>query len=564
MPRPTEQGLIGVHDTQGFTPGSPPNTQLQVVAPLDVDAAPQQAQALAKALGHGDDIAQQWLGKEAREQGANDEAEGEAAASLGYVSPADSGAPNATAHGFAVGFSKVQTQQTAFRASQAAQSFAAQNPTMPLDQYTDEQGNTQPGLLRSIDDIFKQHFPGGVEKDPEAARAMAPILTHTINEIAGQRNLQVIKDAQEQAEDLATSKLSYDIQHGTQFFNRDEALSDLQKVYGNDHRGALSALVHAVGEGSVTGADPSVVRQLLPKDADFGGGVRLTPQDQMYLDNAQARATEAQQRNQGMVAKQSMDNMTLMALNGKDVLPGLKQYLTLPGANGEQARALYDWVYKKGKEAEADSEENNKVGWDLMEHVNSGEITNGGQAMAFLRDQGLAGTKVGNTILQKAMSEVRNVQNINQDDPDYRSNRQLIADIYRPATGPLGKLMNPAAAAQQAGALSDYSTEYQTAVRQGKSSTDAARAARASVMQKWGDAIEGPSGMANPNQKLPTTDVDRAAVIQGLRSGGAGGLRSFHSSGINAADVKQLTDMGMISVDDGELAMRLILSQHTR
>lgn len=564
MPRPTEQGLIGVHDTQGFTPGGPPATQLQVVAPLDVDAAPTQAMALAKALGHGDDIAQQWLGKEAREQGSADEAEGEAAAAQGLDSPQDSGAVNETAKGFAIGFSKTKTQQTAFRASQDAQAFAAQNPTMPLDQYTDDQGNTQPGLLRSVDNIFRQHFPGGVEQDPEAARAMSPILTHTINEIAGQRNLQVIKDTQEQAEDLASSKLSYDIQHGTQFFNRDEALADLQKVYGNDHRGALSALVHAVGEGAVTGADPSVIRNLLPKDVDFGGGVRLTPADQMYLDNAQARATETQQRNQGLAAKQSMDNLTLMALNGKDVVPGLKQYLALPGANGEQARALYDWVYKKGKEAEADSEENNQAGWDLMEKVNSGDVTNGGQAMAFLRDQGLAGTKVGNTLLQKAMSEMRNVQNINQDDPDYRSNRQFIADIYKPAVGPLGKLMNPAAAAQQSGALSDYSTEYQSAVRQGKSSTEASRAARAAVVQKWGDAIEGPNGMANPNQRLPTTDVDRASIIQGLRTGGGGGVKSFFSSGVKAADVKSLTDMGLISVDDGELAMRLIISQHNR
>jgi hypothetical protein len=70
--------------------------------------------------------------------------------------------------------------------------------------------------------------------------------------------------------------------------------------------------------------------------------------------------------------------------------------------------------------------------------------------------------------------------------------------------------------------------------------------------------------MANPSQKLPSTDVDRASIIQSLRSGGANGLRAFHSSGIKAADVKQLTDMGMISVDDGELAMRLIISQHTR
>lgn len=563
MPRPTEQGLIGTHDTTGFSPSATPTTQLNVVAPLDVDAAPTQAMALAKALGHGNDIAQQALGKMAREQGSADEAQGEAAASMGLNNPSDSDSVSAATHGFAIGFTKVQTQQKAFQAADAAKQFAAANPTMPLNDYTNDDGSPAQGLLHHIDAIYKQAFPGGEEKDPEAARAMSPILSHTINEIAGQRNLDVIKNTQQNAEDVETAKLSHDLQNGTQFFNKDDALTTLKNVYGNDDRAALSALVHVVGEGGVTGANPSVIRQLLPKDADFGGGVRLTPADQMYLDNAVARATEAQNRNNRETVKQSADNITLLTLNGKDPLPAIKEYLKLPGADAGEARAMFDWAYKKGKETESDNAENNQSGWEMSASINRGELTNGGQIMAFLDSNNLAGTKVGNLLLQKGMSELRNVQNINQDDPDYRASRDFVFNTYRPAVGPLGKLMNPTAQSQQTGALSDYNTEYTAQVRQGKSSTEAARAARASVVDKWGAPVEDPKGMANPNATMPTADVDRAAVIHSI-STGSQGVRAFHAAGITATDVVNLTRNNLISVDEGELAMRLIIAKHQR
>jgi hypothetical protein len=514
--------------------------------------------ALAKALGHGNDIAQQWLGKEAREAGSNDEALGEAAASRGEALP-----DHPVAHGFAVGYSKIQTQQTAFRAAQEAQAFAAQNKTMPLDQYTDENGQPQPGLLRQIDAIYQKHL-GGLEKDPEAARAMAPILTHTINEIAGQRNLEVIKDTQEQAQDLQTSKLGYDIQHGTRFFNRDEALADLQKVYGNDKRGALSALVHTVGEGAVTGGNPAVIRTLLPKDTDFGGGVRLTPQDQMYLDNAEARATEAQARAWHTQNKQTMSDLTAQALQGKDIMAGVMNYLKQPGADSSEARALIDWVYKKGKEGEADSEENNKTGWDLMGGVNDGSITTPSQAMKFLADRGLAGTKIGNNLATKAIMQLRNVDGLDHNDPDYQASRGNIAELYKPGTNLLGKINNPAAQAQQAGVLADYNTEFVSQIRQGKSATEAARVASKNAQEKWGPPIEGPNGqMKSANKRMPTTDAARVQVIRDVMAGHAT-PQDFYGSGITSNDLNVMYSVGLITPEEMETGARLIMAKHKR
>ena len=115
MPRPADEQLYGAaHDTPGYGPDQASTFTTSVVAPLDVQAAPQQAMMLAKALGHAVDVATPELEQQARQQGSADEAQGEAAAATGTVDP------NNLAQGYAVGVTKVKTQNTALQAADAA------------------------------------------------------------------------------------------------------------------------------------------------------------------------------------------------------------------------------------------------------------------------------------------------------------------------------------------------------------------------------------------------------------------------------------------------------------
>src|ERR1700733_9198341 len=247
MPRPADEQLYGsAHDTPGYGPDQASNFTTSVVAPLDVQAAPTQAMMLAKALGHAVDVANPELEQQARQQGAADVASGEADAALGNVDP------NNTARGYAVGVTKIQTQATAVQAANAAKQFYAASPTMPMNDSTDENGNKVPGLISSIDNIFRQHFPDGQETNPEQAKEMSPILTNTISEIAGAKNVATIRQNQQQAEDNASALILHDVQTPgvSPAFNLQDQLATLTQVYGGDKSAARDAVVHAIGEAA--------------------------------------------------------------------------------------------------------------------------------------------------------------------------------------------------------------------------------------------------------------------------------------------------------------------------
>lgn len=558
MPRPAQEQLYGeAHDTPGYGPDQASNFTTSVVAPLDVKAAPQQATLLAKALGHAVDIATPALEQQARQQGSADEAAGEAAGALGVTSPDQSSDADAMTKGFMVGLKKIQTQQTAFQAANAARAFAAQNQNMPTMDSTDANGNPVKGLVSNIDDIYRQYFPAGQEKDPEAAKAMAPILQHTFQEILGERNMQEIKGAQQSAEDTITGQLVHDAQENTSLFNRDEALQTLQQVYGPDKRGALSALVHSVGEGAVQGADPSIIDKILPASTDFGGGVRMTPQDLAYLDQAKSRALETQQKANHANVVSAQDTITGGMLSGKDPMAALQNYVKMPGADADWAMHAASWYYQRGKERQADAVDNNSNTWDMDRATSDGTITNSGQLLSWLTDRGVGNTKAGNMMFQRGMSNIRSFQNTTTDDPDYRASYADISQLYKPATNPMtGKFLNEAANSQQAGALLDYRTEYNAQVKQGKSSTDAARQASQNVRAKWGDPVESSNGTLS-NRRQPQSDADQATVV----SNAAKNPQAFHGSGIKSSDITRLMDLGMVSRDDATAALRLIVAR---
>src|SRR5437764_722197 len=97
----------------GFAPtSSDQQPKLNVTAPLDVQAAPSQAMALAKALNLGWSIAEPKINASLERKGKQDVAEGEAAATMGNVDQVKA----AQIEGYRIGAARVTTEQHTLQA----------------------------------------------------------------------------------------------------------------------------------------------------------------------------------------------------------------------------------------------------------------------------------------------------------------------------------------------------------------------------------------------------------------------------------------------------------------
>jgi flagellar biosynthesis chaperone FliJ len=546
MPRPSDEQLYGsAHDTPGYGPDQASNFTTSVVAPLDVQAAPTQAMALAKALGHAVDVATPELAQQARQQGAADEASGEAAAALGNVDP------NNTAQGYAVGVTKIQTQTTAVQAANAAKQFYAANPTMPMNDSTDENGNKVPGLISSIDNIFRQHFPDGQETNPEQAKVMAPILTNTISEIAGAKNVATIRQNQQQAEDTASALLMHDAQNpGSQAFNVQDQLATLTQVYGGDRSAARDSLVHAIGEAAVHTGQPDIINHLLPTDVDFGGGAGLTPANQSYIDTATQRATAKQQQNQGNAAGQSEMNIVQQVSKGKDPTAMLDQYATLPGASPSFYRQMTDWY--RSSSTKADDKAPPAASFDLQSAVYTGQVTSAAQAQQWVSAKGYKG-QAAVDLMGHAVSALSETQKTNADDPNYKATSEYLSSQYT-NLDPLTRDWTSVQAKQQhANVMQTFVQSYNQAVSQNKSPADAAASASAQAQQQWG----APMSEQKSVQKVPQTPQDQAAF---LRNRGNLTPSALSAAGLNGSTIKQLRDRNLISSDEASAAASALLN----
>ncbi len=552
MPRPTEESLSGTHNTQGFTPGGPSTFKTGVYAPLDVAAAPSQAQLLARALGKANDSAQDTMGEMARQQGSANEASGEADEANGTVDPAKM----KTVIGYADGVQRTQAERYTTTARMNAIQYLAQNQGKPMEDTTNADGTVTKGFKSGLDDVLRASYPPGYEKVPEQAKIMGPAITHTFGEILGQKTQMDIKRNQQSAVDSATSLLMLDAQTGSKEFNADVQYKKLLDVNGQDPAKARADYVHAIGEAGASTGRPDLIKQYLPQGVDFGGGATLTPENRAYVDSAIQRATEQQQHMLKTGAETAINNATQDVLGGKDSLPLAKdilnKYAAVPGM-GEQVRALIDWQYRRGKQGEADTVESNKVGWKMSEGISDGTYSTGGQLMSYLRDNDLAGTKIGNQLLKQGMQELSTATRIDRTDMNYQAYRENVSGVYAPVQGPLGKIMNPAAKAQQMGALVDYNVEYDGLIKQGKGTAEAARKAWDTTRERWGDPLENPvNGQITHSHTMPKTFSEQASIVQGLGTNVS--RPQFLASGVRPKDVDSMLESGLLSREQAKRA----------
>jgi hypothetical protein len=414
--------------------------------------------------------------------------------------------------------------------------------------------------MGKLDDYLRSRL-NGLDKDPAAAKVMAPMIQGFMKEQFAQRTEQTIRNTQQASIDTTAAMAVHAMASGDGSFDTKEQLQKLVAANFGNQRAGRDALVEAVSTATIMARNPNIADKLLPEGIDFGGGATLTPENLMKLNAAKQHAQTLYKQDQERAVKGAEDQISDMMLSNKDPLDAIHAYLKIPGANADFALHAYDWFYKRGKEREMDSVDNNRITWDMDRSVSSGEITNSGQLLKFLGDSGVGNTKAGNTMFNRGMQAIRANQNTMVDDPDYRAAYSNLATLYKPATNPVtGKFLNDAANSQQAGILSDFRTEYNQAVKVGQSSTEAARAAATAVKKKWGDPVESANGTLKSNTPQPKNDVDQAAVIRDA----AKSPTAFHASGVTMQDVIRLSNTGLISPDEGELAARLIIAKHTQ
>jgi hypothetical protein len=547
MPRPAPEQLYGeAHDTPGFGPDQASNFTTSVVAPLDVQAAPTQATMLARALGHAVDVATPALEMQARQQGSADEAQGEADAATGNV------APNNLASGYAVGVTRVKTQQTAIQAASAARQFYASNPTMPLQDSTAADGTVTKGLISNIDNIFRQSFPDGEETNPEQARVMAPILTHTIQEIAGAKNQATIRQSQQTAEDNASALVMSDVQTGSQAFNVPEQLDTLTKVYGGDKGAARDALVHAIGEAAVSTGKPDVIAKLLPQGIDFGGGAGLTPDNQAYLDSATSRATSAQQKNNETDLSKSEMNIVQYAANGHDPKAMLDEYAQKPGASWQFYRSTLDWFRNQQNQADGNDAPKPADAFQLQSDVYTGKVTSPAQVQQWVQARGYSGD-AALQLMNKAVSALSETQRTNQDDPNYKATREYLDQQYTNLDPMTRDWTSVAAKQQHANVMQSYVQTYNQLVSQGKASADAATQASAQVQQQYG----APLSTQKAPSRAPQSPQEQAAFIRNRSNLNPSALTA---AGLNGSTIKQLRDRNLISSDEANAAAAALLN----
>lgn len=566
MPRPVDEAIGGARDG-GFGPTAGASTNLgqidvSTIHQLDVDGADANAKALAAVFDKAGNLGQKLVNQKIESNNKKDAALGEQAGLTGNVDKSkmdgDSGVLGISS-AYADGVKRSQTQLQAFTVSEQARALFAQNPQASLMDSVDDKGNKVPGLMTQIDGMFAGAFPAGA-KDPTVANIVAPIMQHTMNELTAESYKHKIVNDQQTAEDSAQASAMHDMQYGSSLFNAHQSLDTLTKVYGGNNRLGRDALVHSIGEAAVATGNPDSIAKYLPPGIDFGNGATLTPENQQYLDQAKTRAQEAANRNNTAAGKTAANNIVDSMLSGKDPTAQLHDYVKMPGANPELAMNMFNWYYRRGKEKEADSVDNNAATWDMDRGIANGSITNGGQILSFLTDRGIGNTKGGNQLLQRGMGNLRSFQNTNADDPDFKAGLGFVSSTYSASRDQVtGKFNHNEAAMQQAGAMKDYHLLYQSYIQQSNtSSSDAARKAQQAVFEKWGDAVEDPTGRMKGAFKAPKTDDEQAEIVRRSNP------QEFNASGISARDIKSLRDSGMVSDSDAAKAAQLIIARTTK
>lgn len=557
MPRPTDMTL-GAPDS--FGPSATPTTQLNVVAPLDVTAAPSQGDALAKALGVANQTLQAPLRKDQIAEGKKDATEGQADQILNQVDPDKM----ANITGYAAGAHRISVEQSTLQALNTIETKAHTDwANDPVYDTTDVNGNVVPGVLSKADAELRTQL-SGLETDPDAARVMAPLIQRSLNTIAGQRISQQIEQTQQSGIDNATALAVRQASRGDGSFNWNDQFTALTQVYQGDKHKASMALVHAVGQATIQAQDPTLPDKLdIPDKITFTDklgntqtldGPMYVPGNAQVLEEAKAKALELQTKSNHAVVMSTENQIAAGVLQDKDPTQALLQYSKMPGATPAFLVSMSNF-YKERDKAGIEDDLNSPAFASVQRDVLLGNTTTAPQLVASIEHAGLTG-KAYVQAMQKGLDGLRATQTTNQDDPAVRGGVQYLDSMYRPGADPItGKFNNTAAVGQHAGVIMDYRGEVEQLMKGGKSSEEASNTAMQDVQKKWGDPVENPRAKSN---RAPVTDVDRAAAIMSaLKSPEQ--MAQLH---VNGSDIKRLRDIGYLTPADAETAARAALAKH--
>jgi hypothetical protein len=561
MPRPTDVTLGAPAD---FSPTASPTTQLNVVAPLNVTAKPTQGEALAKALGLAQETIQPALRKDQIMQGKGDSDQGELDQLLGQTDPGKMQAVS----GYRQGAQRVSVEASGLQAVQKIETLAKTDwANDSIQNTTDENGNVVPGMLAKANAVLQQDL-GGLEKDPNAARVLLPMVESTLKKISGDRVNENIENTIQQGIDNSTALAVRQAQANDGSWNFQQQLDKLTQVYATrgGRPAAQEALFRSIATAMVQSHDPTLDKKLnIPDKVTFTDSNGLTqtidgplysPKNYATLETAREKALELQTKDNHAAVMQTETGITSGILQNKEPTQALIQYLQMPGANPAFAVSMMNFYKERDKQG-ADDEVNSPAFANIQRDVLVGNITTANQVAKAVDDAHLTG-KARVQAYQKALDGLRTTQTTNQDDPAVRGGVAYLDQMYRPGADPItGKFNNPAAVSQHAGVLTAYRTEVEQLIKQGKSAEDASNTALGDVQKAWKEPVEQPKNSAAHAAK---DDLGRVNMIRNAAKDPA----AFNAAGITAQDVVRYRDAGYYTQAEGVAAMNLIIARHNK
>jgi len=379
-------------------------------------------------------------------------------------------------------------------------------------------------------------------------------------EAAGQRLKQQTEQTIQNGLDAAgaAAMRQADRQDGT--FNWDDQVKTMTDVYHGDRHAAVAGLMHTLTDAMIQSHDPSFMDRIgLPdkiKTADgqtIDGPLHIAGYSEM-VEVAKDKARSLQMKDQEVAVRKAGVDIANGILSGKNPVDSLHQYATLPGADPHFIESMYDWWKNKDRQGAEDALSGPAVTGiinDIMTH----NLTTSEQIAKAATDARLP-PKAMTKVMDMGLQVLRGTQGTDQDAPELRETATYVSNLYRPGVNQLtGRFINTAAVMQQQNALLDFRMQYNQAIQQNKSPSQAAQEASDSVIKKYGKPVEQSDAVM---KKTPTTDMDRGNSIRNA----AKDPTAFLHSGINSKEIARLRDAGYVSSQEAADAARLWISQH--
>jgi hypothetical protein len=507
---------------------------------------------LAQALGVTAKIVQPELVKKARIEGMNQEAKGEAAAAPGGTLDPNLMAKDAA---YRLGATRASAIQSTLQAIGSIKQ-QLEDPNSPLSSAPafDSAPGKGDGVLTLVDGLLRQQL-GGLEKDPDAAKAITPLVTQFMNEVGGQRIQQQANNTRKAAVNNATQMASMDASMGMKTFDFSQQRDTLTKLFGGDSVTATAVLSQSLIDTAVAKHDPKILDMIPQSFVDAKGntqaGPAAAPATAFKIAEARQKINVLQQDDNKIASNKSQLTIMSSVLRFQNPTAQLQQYAGMPGADPKFLPSAMAFFHTMNTNAAADVSDGS-FGAALVGKIAKGDITNTSQLLTEIQGAGLSG-KAASAVLSHGMAALKSVEGIDQDNTQYKAGTTYVDQMYAPSVNPLThKFDNPAAVQQHAGAMLDFRTEAQNLIQQGKSPEEATNQALKQVQEKWGE----PLGMATKSQAMPTTDADKVAAIMNAEKN----PQTLLQAHITGAYLSHLRDTGAISSDAAAHAAKLILA----